>query len=859
MLSCTSIFKSILLVLVLGITPPILPAQNNPLIFDWDQGDNGEGVWVKHINCGIPSQPGGEDNAQGSTVTFGTTEQVRFPNSHSIKFWTNSNIEETCNQNFTAERAEISSDLNQDLLGLAEGSTVWFGWSEIWTELDESHITTLMQFRSNCDEGSPATQLNIRPDRMLQIKTLNNPQQQDIGIIREHVWYDFVLEIKYSKESDGYIKVWMQAACSQTEFSYASPSAQILNSPTMFPTDDCPEIRWGIYRHGSGDKIPEEILVQDRMMVKYMGPVKTLSGNNLGQTGFEQVRPRAASNLATGKVASQSSTYGQGNAMLANDGNILGSSPWAADLQHTQREVQPWWQVDLGQSEEIESFRIYNRTDAHQGRLKEFYILVSDSPFDPSATLEDHLNDNSIKKRYVEGGAQQVFSIPYEVSGRYVRIQLQGTNILHLAEVEILKCPFEQKFCQGEPPINLALNQPTNQSSTYGRGEGRYANDGIPIGSSPWSADLQHTQRQNQPWWEVDLGKVSQIDYVRIFNRADQYQERLADFYVLTSREPFGNSSLSQLLNSSLVRKFYFSGIAGTQENLWINTRGQYVRIQLTANSNLHISEVEVLGCRTGGFLCQGTNLSNLALGKSAQQSSQYGNGTAAIAVDGDSDGSRGPWSNPSIIHTSRENQPWWQVDLGSVSDIQEVLIHNRSDCCQRRMNDFYLLTSDLPFDLNSSLSTLLNDGDVRKVFFPISIGNFGSVNINTTGRYVRLQLTSPNEILHFAEMEVIGCPNSTANARLSRVDTEETGTFSPQIRLTSQTEIGQMNVTVLNLDPEGRVDYALFNVNGQQLGEESAYATYTFSTNRLSPGIYFLQVRAQDQIWVEKFTVGVP
>ena len=635
-----------------------------------------------------------------------------------MKFWTNANIEETCNQNFTAERAEISSDLNQDLLGLAEGSTVWFGWSEIWAELDESHITTLMQFRSNCDEGSPATQLNIRPDRMLQIKTLNNPQQQDIGIIQEHIWYDFVLEIKYSKGNDGYIKVWMQEACSQTEFSYSSPNAKILNSPTMFPTDNCPEIRWGIYRHGSGDKKPEEILVQDRMMVKYMGPVRTVSGNNLGQNGFELVRPRAVSNLATDKPVTQSSTYGQGNANLAIDGDVLGRSPWTADLQHTRREAQPWWQVDLGQKEEMEAFRIYNRTDAHQGRLKDFYILVSDNPFDPLASLADHLNNSSIRKRFVEGGAQQVFSIPFEVSGRFVRIQLQGTNILHLAEVEILKCPFEQRFCQGEPPINLALNQPTKQSSTYGRGEGRYANNGIPQGSSPWSADLQHTLKQNQPWWEVDLGKVSQIDYVRIFNRADQYQERLADFYVLTSREPFGNSSLSQLLNSSQVRKFFFSGIAGIQENFWINTRGRYVRIQLTTNSNLHMSEVEVLGCRTGNFLCQGNSVSNLALGKSTQQSSQYGNGGPALAVDGDSDGSRGPWSNPSIIHTRRENQPWWQVDLGSISDIQEVLIHNRSDCCQGRMNDFYLLTSDFPFAPDASLSSLLNDGDVRKVFF---------------------------------------------------------------------------------------------------------------------------------------------
>ena len=46
-----------------------------------------------------------------------------------------------------------------------------------------------------------------------------------------------------------------------------------------------------------------------------------------------------ASNLALNKVSSQSSTYGFGLPAYANDGNRVGSSPWSADLQHTQNGI----------------------------------------------------------------------------------------------------------------------------------------------------------------------------------------------------------------------------------------------------------------------------------------------------------------------------------------------------------------------------------------------------------------------------------------------------------------------------------------------------------------------------------------
>ncbi|MEM6632597.1 MAG: PA14 domain-containing protein, partial [Bacteroidota bacterium] len=83
-------------------------------------------------------------------------------------------------------------------------------------------------------------------------------------------------------------------------------------------------------------------------------------------------------NLALGRTARQSSTYGNGVAALAVDGNLIGTSPWSADLQHTNNESQPWWEVDLAARSKIDSIRIYNRSDCCEERLKDFYVLVSD-------------------------------------------------------------------------------------------------------------------------------------------------------------------------------------------------------------------------------------------------------------------------------------------------------------------------------------------------------------------------------------------------------------------------------------------------------------------------------------------------
>lgn len=54
-------------------------------------------------------------------------------------------------------------------------------------------------------------------------------------------------------------------------------------------------------------------------------------------------------------------------------------------------------------------------------------------------------------------------------------------------------------------------------------------------------------------------------------------------------------------------------------------------------------------------------------------------------------DGNRGTdLSNKmECTFTKGERDPWWRVDLGSETRVDEVYIINRGDCCGDRLSDF--------------------------------------------------------------------------------------------------------------------------------------------------------------------------
>lgn len=143
----------------------------------------------------------------------------------------------------------------------------------------------------------------------------------------------------------------------------------------------------------------------------------------------------------------------------------------------------------------------------------------------------------------------------------------------------------------------------------------------------------------------------------------------------------------------------------------------------------------------------------NLALSKTATQSSTDFNGEAARAVDGNTDGA---YRNNSITHTEVETQPWWQVDLGAVEYLSHINIFNRTDnCCSNRLSDFYLLVSKSAFE-SSDLNETISQTGVVSYYFGSVINESATFEVEFDARYVRVQLLGSENPLSLAEVEIM-------------------------------------------------------------------------------------------------------
>lgn len=151
---------------------------------------------------------------------------------------------------------------------------------------------------------------------------------------------------------------------------------------------------------------------------------------------------------------------------------------------------------------------------------------------------------------------------------------------------------------------------------------------------------------------------------------------------------------------------------------------------------------------------------SNIALKKSTRQSSTGYGGSSARAVDGNRDGN---YNANSVTHTNNSPNEWWEVDLGHSSQIREVRIWNRTDCCSERLANFYVLVSESPFP-SGNLRATLDNPSVWHQHIQRAPGKEITVPVSAKGRYLRIQLAGQNW-LSLAEVEVIGGTGSTNSA----------------------------------------------------------------------------------------------
>jgi hypothetical protein len=153
-----------------------------------------------------------------------------------------------------------------------------------------------------------------------------------------------------------------------------------------------------------------------------------------GSSAITTLPQTSSINYAQGHVATQSSTAYDGQANRAVDGNTNGDYT-NNSISHTDFQANPWWQVDLSESRLIDKVEVWNRTDGSTERSN-FYLIASDMPF-VSDDLMTVLSQPGVSSYYFSGQVNEKAEIPFVRSARYVRIQLNGTTQLTLAEVKV--------------------------------------------------------------------------------------------------------------------------------------------------------------------------------------------------------------------------------------------------------------------------------------------------------------------------------------------------------------------------------------------------------------------------------------
>jgi hypothetical protein len=300
-------------------------------------------------------------------------------------------------------------------------------------------------------------------------------------------------------------------------------------------------------------------------------------------------------NLAPGKVATQSSTlggYGTLGATAAIDGNTDGNF-FDGSVTATNADPNAWWQVDLGAPAAVSSIVIWNRTDCCGSRLGDYWVFVSNTPFLATDTPATLMNRAGTFASHQTSAPNPSTTITVAGQGRYVRVQLTGTNNLSLAEVQV--------FGTGgaAPPTDVAQGKLATQSSTlpgYATSGAASAVDGITDGNFG-DGSVTATGLDPNPWWQVDLGVSTAVGNIVIWNRTDCCSTRLSDFWVFVSDTPFlATDTPSTLMNRAGTFASHQTSAPNPSTIIAAAAQGRYVRVQLSSANYLSLAEVQVFG-----------------------------------------------------------------------------------------------------------------------------------------------------------------------------------------------------------------------------------------------------------------------
>lgn len=351
--------------------------------------------------------------------------------------------------------------------------------------------------------------------------------------------------------------------------------------------------------------------------------------------------PLPPPNVALNKAATQSSTltgWGLSDASNALDG-VTDGNFFNHSVSHTNFDANAWWQVDLGASATLDHITLWNRTDCCGDRLNDYWVFISNTPFlnsDTPATLQIRPGTWSTHQTTAPNPSTTIPATA--VQGRYVRVQLSGTNALSLAEAQVF-------------------------------------GGGTTTPSPVWSIAKTHAGSFTQ-------GQTGAQYTVTVSNSGTGSSSGLVS---LTDTVPPGLSLLS------MAGSGWSCAPPTCTRSDTLAAGSSYAPLTVTVKvaSNAP-SQVTNQVAVSGGGAASPASASdpttvipsvvavNVALNKPATQSSTvtgWGPADASQAVDGNTDGN---FFEHSVSHTNSEPNGWWQVDLGTSATLDHIVIWNR-------------------------------------------------------------------------------------------------------------------------------------------------------------------------------------
>ncbi|KAG8543117.1 hypothetical protein GDO81_025343 [Engystomops pustulosus] len=346
---------------------------------------------------------------------------------------------------------------------------------------------------------------------------------------------------------------------------------------------------------------------------------------------LDEMKDEMYHNVALKGVASQSSTFSSSvEAHKANDGS-LANNHIMSQCSITQREVSPWWMVDLMSSYQIFAVVITNRVlECCKDRISGAEIRIGNSS-EVGGTLNPRCGVITSM-----GSGESLYFACGGMVGQYVTVTIPGrAEHLILCEVQVFGLPdfsggdFSDKnhnvlrTPQGAP--NLALQGDSFQSSLFNFfGESKNAIDGS-LSSNHSQMQCSQTVQELNPWWTVDLRGIFHVLAVSVTNRQDGTWERLRDAEIRIG-------SSRDWLQNPRCTVMYSLGPGDTGLYSCNGMEGRYVSVVLPDKiEKLSICEVQVFGLPLSTFGNLPSVINGTGLGGAALMFPEEGNQSYAI------------------------------------------------------------------------------------------------------------------------------------------------------------------------------------------------------------------------------------